>query len=384
MGKIIAKNTPSSLSCILPLCMRNIPAMFIGLMLLLSACSTIPPPAETGARSSSIPSSGDAAPIVIAEGLNIPWDIAFLPSGDLLVTERAGTLLRIGADKKLFPINGVRHIGEGGLLGIALHPQFPTNHWIYVYLTANEGGTVTNRVERYRFENDELTDRTDILTGIPGAIYHDGGRMAFGPDGDLYITTGDATREQNAQDTNSLAGKILRISDDGSIPSDNPFDNAVYSYGHRNPQGLAWDDKEQLWSTEHGRSGVQSGFDELNLIEKGKNYGWPVIEGSETKEGMVSPVLHSGASSTWAPASAVYHDGSIFFGGLRGEALYEAMITGDTPELKTHFERMYGRIRTVIIGPEGDFYITTSNRDGRGSPVKADDRIIRIPITTLR
>src|SRR5262249_24978139 len=155
----------------------------------------------------------------------------------------------------------------------------------------------------------------------PGAKYHDGGRMAFGPDDYLYITTGDATVDYLAQDISSLSGKILRIRDDGSLPQDNPFGNAVYSYGHRNSQGLTWDSLKQLWSTEHG----PTGYDELNLIEKGQNYGWPLIMGSESRPGMKTPILHSGLN-TWAPASALFWDGSIFFGGLRGEALYEARI----------------------------------------------------------
>ncbi|MBI5155952.1 PQQ-dependent sugar dehydrogenase [Candidatus Peregrinibacteria bacterium] len=318
---------------------------------------------------------------VVAANLQIPWDVAFLPSGDMLVTQRGGTLLRIGSGQKQYTIDGVRHIGEGGLLGIALHPDFGNNQWIYLYLTTQNGGAISNRVERYRFQNDALTDRTEILTGIPGSIYHDGGRIAFGPDDLLFVTTGDAGNSRAAQDTASLAGKILRIHDDGSVPSDNPFGNAVYSYGHRNPQGLAWDSSGRLWSTEHGRSGVQSGYDELNLIVKGGNYGWPEIEGDGTRDGMIVPVLHSGPSVTWAPASALFLDGSIFFGGLRGEALYEAVLPydeGKKPELRTLFSGTFGRIRTVTAGPDGSLYFTTSNRDGRGSPAADDDRIVRL------
>lgn len=318
-------------------------------------------------------------PEVIATDLQIPWDLTFLPSGDMLVTERSGTVLRIGSDLKRYPIAGVRHVGEGGLLGIALHPDFAENGWLYLYLTTQDGGKVSNRVERYRLEKDELIERTEILSGIPGSIYHDGGRIAFGPDGLLYITTGDAGDEPTAQDTTTLAGKILRIRDDGMIPPDNPFRNAVYSYGHRNPQGLTWDDDGNLWSTEHGRSGVRSGFDELNFITKGGNYGWPDTEGDETKEGMTPPVLHSGAEDTWAPASAHFFGGSIFFGGLRGEALYEAVLTeGNSVQLRTHLKGDFGRIRTVTRGPDSALYLTTSNRDGRGTPDTEDDKIIRL------
>lgn len=316
---------------------------------------------------------------VIAENLAIPWEIAFLPDGDMLITERPGTLKRIGKEMRVYAIEGVEHIGEGGLLGLALHPRFKENHWIYIYLTAAAKNGLKNRVERYRLENNRLSERKIIIDGIPGAKYHNGGRIAFGPDGYLYITTGDAGRSDLAQDTNSLAGKILRLADDGSIPPDNPFDNAVYSYGHRNSQGLAWDNKGRLWATEHGRSGILSGLDELNLIEKGKNYGWPVIQGDETKEGMEKPVVQSGPDETWAPAGIAFWKGRLFFGGLRGESLYEAeILAGGKIILRVHFRQDFGRIRAVALGPDGFLYITTSNTDGRGEPKTGDDKVIRI------
>jgi len=316
---------------------------------------------------------------VVADNLQIPWEIAFLPNGDLLVTERPGTLKRIGKESRVYVIEGVRHIGEGGLLGMALHPQFSENRWIYLYLTTSIGDGLKNRVERYRFEEDRLSEKTIIIDNIPGAAYHDGGRIAFGPDGYLYITTGDAGSSNLAQDINSLAGKILRLKDDGSIPPDNPFGNAVWSYGHRNSQGLAWDNRGRFWATEHGRSGIRSGLDELNLIEKGKNYGWPVIQGDERKAGMETPIIQSGPDETWAPAGIVYWNGSLFFGGLRGQSLYEAKIFDDDKILlKAHFRQEFGRIRAVVIGPDGYFYIATSNTDGRGDPKPNDDKIIRI------
>lgn len=336
---------------------------------------------------------------VIAEGLVIPWEIAFLPNGDpegkpsvsygagILVTERPGTLKKIGSDKKIYVIEGVEHIGEGGLLGMALHPRFSENRWIYLYLTTKSGEGLINRVERYRFTEDHLSEKTTIIDNIPGAVYHDGGRIAFGPsltwfgiDDYLYITTGDAGNSQLAQNINSLAGKILRINDDGSIPAGNPFGNAVYSYGHRNSQGFAWDGKGQLWATEHGRSGVLSGLDELNLIEKGKNYGWPVIQGDERKEGMESPITQSGPEETWAPAGAVYLDGSIFFTGLRGESIYEAKISeeGRINSVVVHFRGTFGRLRAIKIGRDGFLYVSTSNTDGRGEVRPGDDKIIRI------
>lgn len=319
---------------------------------------------------------------VVAENLEIPWEVAFLPSGDMLVTERPGRLVRIGRDRKVYTITGVAHIGEGGLLGLALHPNHEGNGYIYLYLTTRAGGQLINRVERYKFQNDSLTDRTIILDNIPGGSIHDGGRIAFGPDGYLYVTTGETGQANLSQDKTSLAGKILRVRDDGSIPADNPFGNAVYSYGHRNSQGLAWDNTGQLWATEHGRSGVASGLDELNRIEKGKNYGWPAIQGDEKQGGMEQPVIHSGADTTWAPAGAVYFDGSIFFAGLRGSALYEYKI--QEKRLLTHFKGEYGRLRAVVLGPDGYLYITTSNRDGRGTVRPGDDKILKVSPEVFR
>lgn len=255
---------------------------------------------------------------VVADKLQIPWAIAWLPDGQILVTERPGRLLKISSDRSVIPIDGVAHVGEGGLMGVAVHPQFTSNQWIYLYLTTRAGDGLVNRVERYRLVGNQLRDKQVILDKLPGARFHDGGRLAFGPDGLLYVTVGDATDDEEAQNPASLNGTILRVNDDGSVPSDNPLGTAVYSYGHRNSQGLAWDDRGRLWATEHGRSGLQSGLDEINVIEAGKNYGWPLIEGDERAAGMESPVFQSGPDVTWAPAGAAWYDGSIFFAGLRG------------------------------------------------------------------
>lgn len=335
---------------------------------------------EEGAKINEISESKEDATLIVADNLQIPWEIVFLPSGDMLVTERPGILKRIGKKGNTYAIDGVEHVGEGGLLGIALHPKFSENQWIYIYLTTNAGDGLKNRVERYQFNGDSLRDKTIIIDNIPGAAYHDGGRIAFSPDGYLYITTGDAGDSDLAQDVSSLAGKILRLNDDGTTPADNPFNNnAIYSYGHRNPQGLAWDDNGQLWATEHGRSGILSGFDEINLIEKGKNYGWPIIQGDETSIGMEAPIVHSGPDETWAPAGMTYFNGSLFFGGLRGESLYEAeILDGNNISLKTHFRQDFGRIRAVVLGPDNYLYLTTSNTDGHRDPNPNDDKIIRV------
>lgn len=330
-------------------------------------------PTDTSLETTDIGDSGDTT--VVTRGLDVPWEITFLPGGDLLVTERPGTLKRVGTGQRSYEIDGVEHIGEGGLLGLALHPDFAQNRWLYIYQTTETEGGLINRVDRYQLRNDQLSDRETVFDTIPGALYHDGGRIAFGPEGYLYITTGDAGNPDLAQDRDSLAGKILRINDDGSIPSDNPFGTAVYTYGHRNPQGLAWDNQGRLWQTEHG----PSGNDELNLIRPGNNYGWPAIVGDDTQEGMDSPVQHSGDDETWAPAGMAYIDGSLFYAGLRGEGLYEARIKDDTiVDTTLHLRSEYGRLRAVTLGPDNHLYVSTSNTDGRGDERPDDDKVIRI------
>ncbi len=319
---------------------------------------------------------------VLIQNLKIPWEIVFLPNNDILITERIGKVKIFdlkGNLKKEFEIPGVKHIGEGGLLGAEIHPKFLENNFVYLYYTTEEKGKLINRIVRYMLKDNQLIQEKIILDNIPAGVVHNGGRIKFGPDGYLYITTGDAGDSGLAQDINSLAGKILRIKDDGSIPEDNPFKNEIYAYGIRNSQGIAFDDKKRLWSIDHGRSGLKSGLDEINLIEKGKNYGWPIIQGDETKEGMETPILQSGPEITWAPADLLYYKGSLFFTGLRGEGLYQAKIIDDKIlELKVHFFKEFGRLRAITLGPDGYFYISTSNTDGRGYPREGDDKIIKI------
>lgn len=319
---------------------------------------------------------------IVAENLFIPWEIDFLPDGGMLVTERPGNLVRITESRQSIKVEGVSHRGEGGLLGLALHPDFEQNNLIYLYFTSSLDGKIENRVESYRLDigQNELEEKKVILSGIPGASNHDGGRIEFGPDRYLYITTGDAGNPANSQNENSLAGKILKVDENGTFTKDNPFGNEVYSYGHRNPQGLAWDEDGNLWSTEHGRSGAQSGYDELNIIMKGKNYGWNEIQGDEKKVGMETPVLHSGSSETWAPAGAAYYKGNIFFTGLRGETLYVYNI--ENKSLAKHFQNKFGRLRAIIVY-NGSLYFSTSNLDGRGSAGAGDDKIIKINLAKL-
>lgn len=346
------------------------------------------PPNTSG---TSVPTPGEDEPTssIVAENLDTPWALAFLPDKSIIFTERKGDVRFIDTNGTLMPqpiatLSEVREISEGGLLGIAVDPEFADNNFVYFYYTyGSNNQNTSNRVVRYQFENNTLTDRTVIVDAIPGAPNHDGGRIKFGPDGYLYIATGDSQEPSLAQERSSLAGKILRVDNDGKAAFDNPFGTRVYSYGHRNPQGLTWDNDGRFWATEHGRSGIPSGLDELNLIEEGNNYGWPTIQGDETWSGMVTPVLNSGGT-TWAPSGTAFYpgrgeNGSIFFAGLRGQGLYEAILSGaSVSELKKYFDGELGRIREVVLGPDGFLYITTSNHDGRGIPRANDDKILRI------
>lgn len=339
--------------------------------------------ADSGTGTTNISNESEKVS-VIAQNLDTPWALAFLPDKSVLFTERKGTVRLVDANGNLqsspvATISSAREIGEGGLLGITLHPQFPVNNYVYLYYTYSSSRSNTqNRVVRMTYSNGQLTDEKIIVDAIPGAANHNGGRIKFGPDGYLYIGTGDAQKPSNAQDTNSLAGKILRVTDNGDPALGNPFNNRVYSYGHRNVQGLAWDKDGNLWATEHGPSGAESCCDELNKIEIGKNYGWPDIQGNATKPGMITPVRNSG-SGTWAPSGMAFKDGSFYFSGLRGQTLYQAVINENSvTDFKEYLKNQYGRLREVVVGPDTMLYVTTSNQDGRGTPKKGDDKILRI------
>ena len=328
-------------------------------------------------------------------GLDTPWAIDFAPDGRTFITERPGRI-RVVKNGQLqaepWITLDVAEVGEGGLLGLALDPQFAQNHLVYVaYTYRASSGRLQNRLVRLR--DDPQTNRGSmdqvLLDGPLGASNHDGGRVKFGPDGKLYWTMGDAQNGNLAQDTTALNGKILRINPDGTIPADNPWKSAVYSYGHRNPQGLAWQPGTgRLYATEHGPSGEKGCCqDEINLIEPGMNYGWPTISGDERKPGMVSPIIQSGSRATWAPSGATFvtqgpWTGSLLFVGLRGQALYRLTLDPNDPRkvqnLETLLGGQYGRLRDVAQGPDGAIYILTSNGDGRGTLPPDGDKVLRL------
>ena len=325
---------------------------------------------------------------IVAEGLNVPWELAFLDKETIYFTERPGNLRVIrNGEIEMKPLLdlGAPFVsnGEGGLLGLEIDPNFEHNQYMYIYHSYEKDGLVQNRVLRLIVGEEKAEIDKVILDGIVGDTNHNGGRMKIGPDGMLYITAGDKYEPDLAQDKDSMGGKIFRIHLDGSIPEDNPFaDSAVYSYGHRNPQGLAWHPETgQLYSSEHG----QSAHDEINRIEPGKNYGWPVVEGDETKEGMVSPILYSG-NETWAPSGMTFISegpwkNQLLVANLRGNQLLKVELEANGEKVKnvdSLFKEEYGRIRNVVEGPDGSIYILTNNRDGRGTPGDEDDRIIRL------
>ena len=390
--------------------------LLCSLALSLTACNMLmrvlmsteePPEGQEGLARAGLQ---EGALAVVAEGLQVPWELAFLPDGSFLVSERLGRVTKFPrweeGDEPLRPedgevwiVAGVLKAGEGGLMGLAVHPGYslgdpaappldaPTsslNQWVYLMFSAEGSDGVQNRVERFRVTEQGLVDPVVIVEEIPGNRFHDGGRIAFGPDGYLYITTGDAGDSSRSQDLSSLGGKILRLDHEGGIPPTNPFESAVWSLGHRNPQGLAWDDEGRLWSTEHGRSGLRSGMDELNLVRAGENYGWPIVEGDEESGLLRAPVIHSGEEYTWAPGGVALVGERLFFGGLRGEALYEVRLDeGAVTEFVAHFASELGRIRAMVAGPDGMLYLTTSNRDGRGAVRDGDDKILRIDPSSL-
>jgi len=327
------------------------------------------------------------APAVVAKNLEVPWSIAIAPDGRMLFTERPGRVRVIEKGtlraEPLYVVKDVAQRGEIGLMGLELHPDFAKNRLLYLSYGIERGGKLVVDVVRFRETGSALVELRPIIRDLPAARYHAGCRLKFGPDRKLYITTGDATDREIAQDLANLGGKILRVNDDGSIPADNPWPRSpVWTYGHRNPQGLAWDPVSGLlFETEHGPSGFDGGTggDEVNIIEKGKNYGWPVIHHKQKRAGMEAPLLEY--SPAVAPASGAFWRGDFYFGCLRGEHLHRVVLDPKDRRKVLREEKLYtslGRIREVAAGRDGALYFSTSNRDGRGNPAASDDRIFRV------
>ena len=333
---------------------------------------------------------------IFVDGLEVPWSVAFTSPARMLVTERPGRVRVVenGVLRKapLGVIADVESRGETGLMGLTLAPDYPASRLIYLSYAYTVTGGIRVRVVRFRDDGSGLSDRKVILEGLPAAQFHAGCRLRFGPDGKLYVTTGDATTGEIAQKMGSLGGKTLRLNPDGSIPADNPFPGSpIYSLGHRNSQGLDWQPGTGLqFQTEHGPSGFDGpgGGDEVNIVEAGKNYGWPVVHHKESKEGMVSPLLEF--TPAIAPSGASFVTGSrvpalrgdFLFACLRGERLMRVRLDPKDPRhvLATEalFDHEFGRLREVQNGPDGAIYFTTSNRDGRGSVHPGDDRVLRL------
>jgi glucose/arabinose dehydrogenase len=310
----------------------------------------------------------------VARNLEVPWGIAFLPDGTALVTERdSGRVFQVG-DGKVDQVGRVEEAqanGEAGLLGVAVSPSYAEDQRVFFYATAESD----NRVLRTTFRNGRLGTMEPILTGIPKSGNHDGGRMIFGPDGMLYVSTGEAGQPELAQDRDSLGGKILRITPDGRPAPGNPDSRSpIWTLGHRNVQGLAFDDHGNLWASEFG----QDTYDELNLIVKGRNYGWPVVEGKGEEPGLQNPQV-TWATDDASPSGLAFADGRLWLGALRGERLWRVDVEGRRASAeKGFFVGKYGRMRTVVRAPDGNLWVTTSNRDGRGDPAAQDDRILLV------
>ncbi len=375
--------------------MRHGPAAAaaIGTGLLLAGCTAAPPPPAPTSSASPAPASAAASPAPastpaptaaariggtpepVATDLNAPWSVVFRDGTPLVSERNSGRILELAPDGSARPIGtveGVAARGESGLLGLAVGREGS----LYVYSTGSDG----NRVQRFAITGQpgslSLGWPATLLERIPSASIHDGGRIAFGPDGMLYVTAGDASQRNSAQDRDSLAGKILRMTPDGDVPADNPFPGSlVYSYGHRNPQGIAWADDGTMFATEFG----QNTWDELNIITPGANYGWPTVEGIAGREGFVDPVQQWQPTAA-SPSGMAHAGGTIFIANLRGQVLRSVPVA-DPATSTEHFSRQYGRIRDVAVAPDGQLWFLTNNTDGRGDPRAGDDRILEVPLS---
>jgi glucose/arabinose dehydrogenase len=319
-------------------------------------------------------------PVTVVGGLDAPWSMVRLDDGSTLISERDSGLIREllpdGSLRDVGQVPGVVASGEGGLLGLEFVEEGP---WLYAYFTAASD----NRILRFDLTGASgsygLRDSRDVLTGLAKAGNHNGGRIKLGPDGMLYATVGDAGSPNVAQDPAALNGKILRMQVDGSVPADNPFPGSlVYSYGHRNPQGLAWDRDGQLWAAEFG----QDTWDELNMIVAGANYGWPVVEGASDDPAFVSPV-YQWPTDDASPSGLAWTRDTFFVAALRGERVWAVYPSPESTQAVEWFTGAFGRIRDVVAGPNGSLWVLTNNTDGRGSPREGDDRILQVELAPL-
>ncbi|WP_405602414.1 PQQ-dependent sugar dehydrogenase [Streptomyces sp. NBC_01410] len=372
-------------------------------LLLAAGCSSgddKTPAGRTGAASApAAPSSGSGSSpsptgppakgsvkvvSTLTQGLKSPWGVAPLADGDLLVASRdEGTITRVdaqsGKQTQIGSVPGVSPGGEGGLLGLAVSPSFASDHQVYAYFTTESD----NRIARMLYDEQkpagqQLGAPDTILRGIPKGSIHNGGRIAFGPDKMLYAGTGETGDMSLAQDRKSLGGKILRMTPDGRPVHGNPeADSIVYSWGHRNVQGLAWDSDKRLWAAEFG----QNTWDELNLIEPGKNYGWPEVEGKGSKPGFVDPVAQWRTADA-SPSGIAYAEGSIWMASLRGERLWRIPLAGAKPSAQpqSFLQGKYGRLRTVVSVGGAKLWLVTSETDNRGTPEPGDDKILQLEV----
>jgi glucose/arabinose dehydrogenase len=348
----------------------------VALLFLLVACSDSGEPLDIEDQEVAVV---QGVPAVLADNLEVPWSIQ-KTGAVFYISERPGSIVKVENGKqvrqRVVLEKPLSEEAEAGLLGFVLHPQFSESQQAFAYYTYDALGSPFNRVVVLELKDHVWKEVRVLLDRIPSGPVHHGGRIKIGPDEKLYFSAGDAAVAENAQRVNNLNGKILRMNFDGSVPDDNPFPNSfIYSYGHRNPQGLAWDEEGTLYESEHG----QSAHDELNRIVAGANYGWPIIEGTQRRQGMVTPIFQTGGV-TWAPSGIAYQDGKLYVATLRGQALQEVdLVTLANQEIVTGL----GRIRDVLI--DGEYlYFVSNNTDGRGNPDADDDKLYQVRLRDLK
>ena len=385
---------------------RAVPAVLAAAALLLTAGCSSDSGGTSGKQASTTPSRtapGSSAPPgraaeetppaqgsvkvvrTVAEGLDSPWGLAPLPGGGLLVSSRDdATIVRVdektGKKTELGEVPGVSAAGEGGLLGIALSPDYASDHMVYAYFTSASDNRIVRMIyDEQKPAGEQLGAPDTVYKGIPKGFIHNGGRIGFGPDKMLYVGTGESGDTGLSQDKDSVGGKILRLTPEGEPAPGNPFpDSPVYSYGHRNVQGLAWDTRQRLFASEFG----QDTWDELNAIRPGDNYGWPEAEGRSGDKGFHDPI-DQWTTAEASPSGIAYAEGSIWMAGLRGKRLWRIPLNGTkaSAELQAFLEGEYGRLRTVVAAGGDRLWLVTSNTDGRGSAKDGDDRILELRVT---